>query len=80
MYELRQNNGLTSEIGQLEKTIHTLLRLPRLMRDGYLTEQIDGMLAAPGLGAADRRTLLGLRDLLAARLGYAAREAARLAA
>jgi hypothetical protein len=63
-------NMVKTEIEQLEKTLNALARHPQLIRRGYWTSQIEGLLEQPGLSTQDQLRLHALRDLL----GLPARE------
>ncbi|MFM0627063.1 hypothetical protein [Paraburkholderia xenovorans] len=54
-----------SEIGQLEKTVNTLIRRPRLIRRDYWVSEIEHVLERPGIPARYRQRLWALLDLLA---------------
>jgi hypothetical protein len=54
-----------NEIGQLEKTVNTLIRRPRLIRREYWVSEIEDVLGRPGIPARDRQRLWVLLDLLA---------------
>jgi len=55
---------LESEIGQIEKAVNTLARLPRLIRQEYWVSEIGDVLERPGLSARDRQRLLALLNLI----------------
>lgn len=57
---------MRGEIERLEKTVHTLGRLPWLIRREYWVSQIEELMQAPAISAVDRRRLGTLLDLLAA--------------
>jgi len=54
------------EIERLEKTVHTLGRLPWLVRREYWVSQIEVLMQAPAISADDRRRLGRLIDALSA--------------
>lgn len=54
------------EIERLEKTVHTLARLPWLIRREYWVSQIEHLLEATTISVVDRRRLAGLLDQLSA--------------
>lgn len=58
-------NLAKNEIEQLEKTVHTLVRLPWLVRRQYWVSQIERLLDAATVSAQDRRRLVALLDLIA---------------
>ncbi|NRO98087.1 hypothetical protein GWC77_19355 [Paraburkholderia sp. NMBU_R16] len=54
------------EIERLEKTVHTLARLPWLIRREYWVSQIEHLLAATTISMTDRRRLAALLEQLSA--------------
>jgi len=54
------------EIGHMEKVLIALVRLPRLIRRGDWTSQIESLLGRSGLSVQDRRRLVTLLDLFGA--------------
>jgi hypothetical protein len=54
------------EIERLEKTVHTLGRLPWLIRREYWVSQIEHLLAATTTSMTDRRRLTALLEQLSA--------------
>jgi len=54
------------EIERLEKTVHTLGRLPWLVRRDYWVSQIENLMQVPAISAMDRRRLGTLLDALSA--------------
>ena len=57
---------MRGEIERLEKTVHTLGRLPWLVRREYWVSQIEVLMQAPAISADDRRRLGRLIDALSA--------------
>lgn len=57
---------MRGEIERLEKTVHTLGRLPWLVRREYWVSQIEVLMQAPAISADDRRRLGRLLDALSA--------------
>lgn len=55
---------LENEIRQLERSINTLVRRPKLIRREYWVAQTEKLLVLPGLSARDRHRLTSLLDLL----------------
>ena len=60
---------MRGEIERLEKTVHTLGRLPWLVRREYWVSQIEVLMQAPAISADDRRRLGRLLDALSAMTG-----------
>jgi len=52
------------EIERLEKTVHTLARLPWLIRREYWVSQIEHLLEATTMSIVDRRRLTALLEQL----------------
>jgi hypothetical protein len=58
--------SMIEEIGQLERTVHELVRRPGLIRSVYWIEHIEGYLARSGLRTVDQKRLAALLDLIGA--------------
>ena len=58
--------SVSTEIDMLEKTLHQLVRRPRLIRSAYWATQVESFLVRPGLRVRDRERLGALLDLLSA--------------
>jgi hypothetical protein len=56
--------SVSTEIDMLEKTLHQLLRRPRLIRSAYWATQVECFLVRPGLRVRDKERLAALLDLL----------------
>ncbi|QIE24229.1 hypothetical protein SBC1_21230 [Caballeronia sp. SBC1] len=56
--------SVSAEIDMVEKTLHELVRRPRLIRSTYWSTHIESFLARPGLRVQDKARLAALRDLI----------------
>ena len=56
--------SVSAEIDMVEKTLHELVRRPRLIRSTYWSTHIESFLARPGLRVQDKARLAALHDLV----------------
>ncbi|CAN7387426.1 MULTISPECIES: hypothetical protein [unclassified Caballeronia] len=56
--------SVSAEIDMVEKTLHELVRRPRLIRGIYWSTHIECLLARPGLRAQDKVRLAALLNLI----------------
>jgi hypothetical protein len=54
----------SAEIDMVEKTLHELVRRPRLIRSTYWATQIESLMARPGLRVQDKARLAALLELI----------------
>jgi hypothetical protein len=58
--------SVSAEIDIVEKTLHELVRRPRLIRTTYWSTHVECLLARPGLRIQDKQRLAALLNLISA--------------